>query len=238
MKRCFEIICCESRVKGLNIRIESDIPVSRGLGSSAACIAGGILAANEIGGGNLSINDMLELASEIEGHPDNTTPALLGGMTISISEGGRVYYERVKIPRKIKFCALIPDFTLSTREARKVLPDYIPRRDGIFNIARASLLIAAMANGNLDILKTACMDKLHQPYRAGLIPGYSEIIEESINLNCLGAFLSGAGPTIMVMLRDSDESFKLNIEKFLYGLKNKWIIKELKPDFKGAFVKR
>jgi homoserine kinase len=236
MKKCFEKIGCIDKIKGLNIRIETDIPVSRGLGSSASCIVGGILAANEIGKGNLPIDVMLELASEIEGHPDNVTPALLGGMTVSVSEGGRVYYQKVNLPKGIRFCSIIPDFTLSTKDARSVLPDYIPRQDGIFNIARVSLLISALSNGDLDLIKIACMDKLHQPYRESLIPGYGEIIDECRNLNCLGVFLSGAGPTIMTLIREEDNLFKYNMDAFLSKLQNKWIIRELLSDINGTVV--
>jgi homoserine kinase len=235
MKKCFHLIGYKE--KGLKIIFETSIPESRGLGSSASCILGGILAANEIGKGNLSKAEILELATEIEGHPDNIAPALFGGMTIAINEGKKVYYEKISLSKDLKFCALIPDFNLSTKEARAVLPDKVPYKDAVFNVGRASLLVAALANGNLEQLKAACEDKLHEIYRGGLIENYYEIIEESMRLNTLGVFLSGAGPTIMVMLKEDEVEFIKNMEVFLGSFNNKWIIKELKPDFNGAIVK-
>ena len=236
MQKCFEKIGYKHSEKGLRISFESDIPVSRGLGSSAACILGGVLAANEIGKGNLNKNEILEIASDIEGHPDNITPALFGGMTVSIKDGSRVYYEKIKLPQGLKFCAIIPDFKLSTKESRAVLPDSIPYKDGVYNVGRVSLLIAALSNGNFDMLKLACKDRLHEIYRGSLISNYNEIVEECNRLNSLCVFLSGAGPTIMTVLKEEDSAFCRHMEHYLLKLKNKWIIKELRSDFDGAFV--
>jgi homoserine kinase len=237
MLRCFERIGYKHRDIGLRISFESDIPISRGLGSSAACILGGVLAANEIGKGKLTMNEILEIASDIEGHPDNITPALFGGMTVSIKEGSRVYYEKIKLPAGLKFCAIIPSFRLSTKDSRSVLPDNIPYRDGVYNVGRVSLLIAALSNGNFDLLKLACKDRLHEAYRSSLISNYNEIVEECNRLNILCVFLSGAGPTIMTVLKEEDSSFHKHMEAYLLKLKNNWIIKELKSDSDGALVK-
>ena len=236
MQKCFEKIGYKRREKGLRISFESDIPVSRGLGSSAACILGGVLAANEIGKGNLNKNEILEIASEIEGHPDNITPALFGGMTVSIKDGNRVYYEKINLPKGLKFCAIIPDFKLSTKDSRAVLPDSIPYRDGVYNVGRVSLMIAALSNGNFELLKLACSDRLHEIYRGSLIGNYSEIVEECNRLNSLCVFLSGAGPTIMAVLKEEDSAFSKHMEAYLLKLENRWVIKELKSDFNGAFV--
>ncbi len=236
IQRCFEKIGYKAKNKGLRIKIKSDIPSSRGLGSSAACIVGGIMCANEIAGSRLSINELVKLASEIEGHPDNTTPALLGGMTVAISHGARIYYEKVNIPSDLKFCSISPDFTLPTKKARSILPEQIPFKDAVFNVSRASLLVAAMASGNHELIKIACEDRLHQPYRAAHIPDYNEVIKEALGLNCLGAFLSGAGPTILVILKKEDRYFTENLSCFLSKLENKWDIRELEPDFEGAQI--
>jgi homoserine kinase len=237
MQKCFQLIGYNAAQRGLRIRIENDIPVSRGLGSSAACILGGLLAANEIGNGNLNKNDILEIASEIEGHPDNIAPALFGGITVAIKEGNRVYCEKLPVAQDLKFCAIIPGFSLSTKESRSVLPESIPYRDGVFNVGRASLFIAALINGNYDLLKLACRDRLHEIYRGKLIRNYEGIVNESSRLKSLCTFLSGAGPTIMAVLKDEDSEFAIEMQKYLSELEDKWILKELRPDLNGVSVR-
>ncbi|ACQ54129.1 homoserine kinase [Clostridium botulinum] len=234
MKKCFDKI--GYKPTGLRIKIESDIPVSRGLGSSAACVVGGIVSANELAGGVLNKKELLDLAVEVEGHPDNVNPAFCGGMTASISDNREVIYSKVKVSEGIKFCALIPDFTLSTEKARAVLPKSIDYKDGIFNVGRTALMISALNNGDFHLIKYACKDKLHQDYRAKLIENFYSIKEECEKLNSLGVFLSGAGPTIMVMLREEDKDFSKNIKSFLETLKNKWEVRELKIDKLGTVV--
>lgn len=234
MKKCFERV--KYKEKGIKIKIEAEIPKSRGLGSSAACILGGILAANEISGGKLSKKEILELGAEIEGHPDNIAPALYGGMQVSIKEGGTIFNERIEMVKGIKFCAIIPDFSLSTREARGVLPEIVPYKDAAFNVGRASLLIAALSNGNFELLRAACMDRLHESYRGRLIRHYNEIISASSYLNPAGVFLSGAGPTIMNILSEENDEFANDMEDFLRTLKDKWVVRELMPYNQGASV--
>ncbi|KEI89544.1 serine kinase [Clostridium botulinum B2 433] len=234
MKKCFDKI--GYKPTGLRIKIESDIPVSRGLGSSAACVVGGIVSANELAGEALNKKELLDLAVEVEGHPDNVNPAFCGGMTASISDNREVIYSKVKVSEGIKFCALIPDFTLSTEKARAVLPKSIDYKDGIFNVGRTALMISALNNGDFHLIKYACKDKLHQDYRAKLIENFYSIKEECEKLNSLGVFLSGAGPTIMVMLREEDKDFSKDIKSFLETLKNKWEVRELKIDKLGTVI--
>ncbi|OGO77210.1 MAG: homoserine kinase [Clostridiales bacterium GWB2_37_7] len=234
MLKCFEVL--NHQPSGLRIRINSSIPISRGLGSSAACIIGGIVAANELAGGKLTKAQLLEIANEIEGHPDNVAPALLGGMLIAVQDQGKVHCDKIKLVTNLRFCALIPNFTLSTKEARAVLPDKLTYGDAIFNISRASLMVTALANGSHDLIKHACEDALHQPYRSKLIPGYEEIVQKSKELGCLGVFLSGAGPTIMVLLQDGNNEFTVHMQGFLDTMQNKWSIKELNIDNEGMIV--
>jgi homoserine kinase len=222
--------------RGFKIKINSSIPISRGLGSSAACIIAGVAAANELAGGKLTNAQLLEIANDIEGHPDNVTPALLGGMVIAVQDKGKVYYDKVHLSDNLRFCALIPDFTLSTKEARAVLPSKLTYGDAIYNISRASLLVTALANGSYDLIKHACEDALHQPYRNKLIPGYDEILQKSKELGCLGVFLSGAGPTIMVLLQKENNEFSTKMQGFLETLENKWQIKELNIDHQGILM--
>lgn len=234
MRKCFEII--GYKPKGIKIKMQCEIPISRGLGSSAACILAGVIGANEIAGGVLSRKQILEIASKIEGHSDNIAPALLGGMTIAIKDGEQVFCERINISKEIKLCALIPNFTLSTSESRAVLPKEIPYKDAVFNVGRTALMIASLVNGNFSLISMGCEDKLHQFYRASLIENYDEIIRKCKELNCLGTFLSGAGPTIMVMLEKENTEFSDNIENYVKGFKNKWVVKELIPNYEGVEI--
>ncbi|KGK88803.1 homoserine kinase [Clostridium sp. HMP27] len=235
MKRCFEKIGYEE--KGIKISIKSDIPPSRGLGSSASCIVAGVLGANSIAGNKLDTDDILTLATEIEGHPDNIVPALLGGMTTAIYENHSVYFDKINIKEGVKFCSLIPDFRLSTEKSRAVLPKEVSYKDAIFNVGRVSLMITSLINGNFDMLKVACQDKLHQPYRGKLIESYEEVVNTSKELGALGVFLSGAGPTIMTLLEEKNMEFYNNIKSALKSLNGEWIIKELYLDLKGATVR-
>ncbi|QVK18331.1 homoserine kinase [Mycoplasmatota bacterium] len=236
------IIKCFKKVgykhKGIKIKIKQDIPVSRGLGSSAACILGGIIGANKIAGGLLSKEEILQLATKIEGHPDNVAPALFGGMKVSLLEDSKVYHSRIKIAKGLKFIALIPNFKLSTDKSRAILPNTILRKDGVFNVGRVSLLISSLINGQFDLIKIACEDSLHQKYRGSLIEDYDSIINYCESLDSLGVFLSGAGPTIMVILEESNKSFYNEIVSYLSRFKKSWMVKELNIDFDGAIIKK
>ncbi|WP_434297374.1 homoserine kinase [Clostridium sporogenes] len=234
MKKCFDKI--GYKPTGLRIKMESDIPVSRGLGSSAACVVGGIVSANELAGRVLNKKELLDLAVEVEGHPDNVNPAFCGGMTVSISDNKEIIYSKIKVSEGIKFCALIPDFTLSTEKARTVLPKSIDYKDGIFNVGRTALMVSALNNGDFHLIKHACKDKLHQDYRAKLIENFYSIKKQCEKLNSLGVFLSGAGPTIMVMIKEEENYFSKNIKVFLDTLKNKWEVRELKIDNIGTII--
>jgi homoserine kinase len=236
MMKCFEKIGYVP--KGISIKIQCDIPISRGLGSSAACILGGVLAANELTGSPLSIKELLEIATIIEGHPDNITPALFGGMTVSVQTETGVCFDRINLSRGMKFCALIPNFKLSTSKARAVLPTDIPYKHATFNVGRTALLISAMISGNFDLIHTGCEDKLHQNYRSPLIENYEAITYMCKSLGSLGVFLSGAGPTIMVILKEEDNNFYESINMYFSKEQYKWQALELMPCFEGSTIER
>ena len=222
--------------KGIKIKIINEVPICRGLGSSATCIVAGLMGANYLTKSNLNKDEILKLATEIEGHPDNVAPAIYGNMIVSFMEDEKIYYDTIKVPKNLRFCALIPDFKLSTEKARSVLPKTIDYKDGVFNVSRATLLVTAFMNNNLDLLKVACKDKFHQKYRSPLINDYDKIINHSNNLNCLGAFLSGAGPTIISLISDDDKDFLPNMKLYLSTLNNKWQIKDLHCDLNGVVL--
>lgn len=234
MMKTFDVIGYNP--KGLRIGISNNIPVSRGLGSSAACILGGVIGANELAGQILNKQQILEIATELDGHPDNIAPALLGGMTTAVKANDEVYCDKISLSKGVKLCALIPNFHLATKKARAALPTSIPHADGVFNVGRVALLVTALANGNLNLVKVACEDKLHEPYRGNLIADYYNIIQKGKSLNPLGIFLSGAGPTIMVLLKDDDVDFSKNIASYLNTLENSWEVKELNVDYSGSVV--
>lgn len=224
--------------KGIKIDIDSNIPISRGLGSSAACILGGAMGANYLAGAPLSKEEILEIATEIEGHPDNIAPALFGGLVVSIMEDNKVIYNKIDVSPGIKFVALIPDFTLSTKEAREVLPSNISQKDAIYNISRVSLLISTLSNGRFDLLKYAVRDSLHQQYRGKLIPGFFDIFNKCEEIGCLGLYLSGAGPTIMAIVDEKDDNFRIKIKDYLKSINYNWDIKEFRLDLQGIIVEK
>ena len=221
---------------GVKIDICTNIPLGRGLGSSATCIIAGVIAANILSESNLSKKEILNIATEIEGHPDNIAPALFGNMIVSLYENNEVYYNVLDIPDELIFCAIIPDFELSTSLARSVLPSEIPHKDGVYNISRVSLLISSLINKNFDLIKIACHDKLHQIYRSPLIENYNDIVSKLYNLESIGVFLSGSGPTIMSIVLNDNYTFSDSIKSFLLTLNNTWEIKILKCDKQGTKV--
>ncbi len=184
---------------GIRIRMVNAIPVGRGLGSSAAAVVGGIVAANIMCGAGLNNRELLALASSIEGHPDNIAPALLGGLVIYTGEEGDVQWIKINPPPGIKAVVAVPNFPVKTRDAREVLPHLVTMRDAVFNVGRAALLVAALQAGDLSLLGTAMDDRLHQPYRAGLIPGFKKVMSAAKLSGARGVALSGAGPAIIAL---------------------------------------
>jgi len=185
------------KFQGALIKMKNQIPMSRGLGSSAAAIVAGLIAANEFVGNPFSRNDILRFATEIEGHPDNVAPAIFGGFTVSVVDKGQVQTFSFLPKLKLKLVVAVPNFQLSTRTARQVLPKTVPLKDAIFNISRASMLVAALVNGKEKFLSSAFDDALHQPYRKELVPGMSEVFNAAKKSGALGVALSGAGPCLI-----------------------------------------
>lgn len=237
MKYCFDKV--GYKIKGLEIsEIKQDVPISRGLGSSSTCIVGGLVGANEILGRKFSKDELLEMAVEIEGHPDNVAPALLGGMVVAITEEKKTFYDKVEIKGGIKFVSIIPNFRLSTEKARSVLPKEISLKDGIYNVSRAALMVACLSSGKYSLIKHACKDAFHQNYRSKLISGFEEVYNKSYELGALGCYLSGAGPTIMAIIDEKDERFSNKLREFLRIKGLEWDILELSLDNEGATIKK
>jgi homoserine kinase len=176
---------------GLTFRVRSDIPLSGGLGSSAAAVVAGLMAADHL----FELDaPLLELAAELEGHPDNAAAALLGGFVVC-AEGEAFRFDP---PTGLEALAVVPREALNTKRARAALPWQVPLADAVFNVAHASLLTLGLARGDWDLLARGLRDRLHQPYRGPLLPHSLELAEGARELGALGATISGAGPTVLV----------------------------------------
>lgn len=221
------------RESGLEIRFgRTDIPVSRGMGSSAALIVGGVVAANVIHGLELSGSELLAIATSVEGHPDNIAPALFGGFTVSAMDGIAAVTTHFPISEKLFFTLLIPNFELSTELARSVLPEAVSRQDAIFNISRSALLIKALERGDRQLMRIALEDKLHQPYRTKLIQGFETAEAAAKKLEAMGICISGAGSTLLC-IADRPE-FSAEMEEALKESLPGWKVLGVKPDLQGV----
>ena len=193
---------------GLRVEMENQIPLVRGLGSSSTAIVAGISAANLLLGEPLDTSDLLNLATRLEGHPDNVSPCLLGGFTISALKDGSVEHIRALPSPELRAIVVVPHFEIRTEAARKALPDSVPHRDAVFNVGHASLVTAALIKADFQILRTAMKDRLHQPYRAHLVPGIEQVLDAAESSGALGACLSGAGPTLLAFTVDDGVNIK------------------------------
>ncbi len=182
----------------IELIIDNQIPVGKGLGSSAAALTAGVLIADRLLGLNWKPLRILDEAARIEGHPDNVAACVLGSIVASaIDSGGVARAVRLELPERFGVAVVVPDFVLPTVQARGVLPDTYSRQDAIFNVQRSALLIAALATGSAHAFPTALEDRLHQPYRLALVPGLEEILKLRAP-GLLGCALSGAGPSVLV----------------------------------------
>ena len=193
---------------GLRVEMENQIPLVRGLGSSSTAIVAGISAANLLLGEPLDTSDLLNLATRLEGHPDNVSPCLLGGFTISALKDGSVEHIRALPSPELRAIVVVPHFEIRTEAARKALPDSVPHRDAVFNVGHASLVTAALIKADFQILRAAMKDRLHQPYRAHLVPGIEQVLDAAESSGALGACLSGAGPTLLAFTVDDGMNIK------------------------------
>lgn len=214
-----------------------EIPLTRGLGSSAACIVAGLMAANELTGAEISHEDLMNMAVGLEGHPDNVAPAFKGGMVVGASDGKRFEYVRIEVSDKLEFLALIPDFPLSTADARAVLPRAYTKEQAVFNCSRVALLVASMMSGNFKALSIAMQDEIHQPYRKILIPGMEAILNSAVCFGSYGGYLSGAGPTIM-LVNPVGSDVEQKMRDFVSHLSHFWSVNRVGVDKAGATIIR
>lgn len=200
---------------GFELRCTNRVIFNRGLGSSAAAIASGVLFANEALGKPLDEAALLRLASAVEGHPDNVVPALLGGVRVATcAEDGRVLQTRVPVAMRLTSVCFVPEMAIPTPHARGLLPSSVAMADAVFNVARSSLLVATLASGALELLAEATRDRLHQQYRLPLFPAGATLLEAAMRAGALGAFISGAGPTVLALSLSGDQALDRVQEAF------------------------
>ncbi len=218
----------------LRINIQAQIPIARGLGSSSSIVVGGLLAANKLLGSPADETALLALATEVEGHPDNVAPAILGGFVLATQEeDGTLSYCKLDWPEEWDITVCIPDFELSTDIARSVLPKEVPMQDAIFNAKHLAMLIQAVNAKDSKLMKVALKDRLHQPYREKLVPGMKEIMEAFKHEDgVLGAVLSGAGPSMLVI------SHKYDLDKIKSTVHDIWERQNIKVDIRTLKVEQ
>lgn len=216
----------------IEIVIKLGVPLSRGLGSSATAIVGGLLGANALAKNPLSQTEIMNMAIAIEGHPDNVVPAMLGSCQLSIKDGASWQITPISWHDDIIPVVAIPDFELSTEEARSVLPKAYSRDDAIFNISRMGLLLRALETNHGSWLKTALVDKIHQPYRQKLITGYEQVQQAAISAGAYGMVISGAGPTLLALTSAS------NTEQVIKSMREVWGCLGIEAQVRSLFLDR
>ncbi|MDO5125989.1 MAG: homoserine kinase [Ruminococcus sp.] len=228
---------CGKKLDGLKLRQTNTIPMARGLGSSSACIIAGLVGANKMLGDPLTKDDLVDLSAQIEGHPDNTAPALLGGIVTAVFDGRKVHWVKQEVFTKLKFVAIIPDFELKTELARACLPKEIAHNDAVYNLSRAALFSASLLTGKFENLRTAVDDRLHQPYRMELIPHCKDVFDIAYTHGAYGAYISGAGPTIMAIVDENNTYFagKMKFSLDNAGLSG-WQVHEFRIDNDGTKI--
>ncbi|SNR65515.1 homoserine kinase [Desulfurobacterium atlanticum] len=219
----------------ISVKLVNRIPLGRGLGSSATAIVGGILAAEKIAGKKLSLPEVIDVAFKFEPHPDNVLPAYTGGFVVAATNGD-LSYVRLDFPEELKVIVVVPELFLSTEDSRAVLPPGYSRDDVIFNIQRVGLLMGALQKKDFSLLKEAVKDRIHQPYRGDIIPGFWDVLSQGYKEGAYAVYLSGAGSCIGAL---ADNNFD-NIGKAMcdvfesLGIEAKYLV--LDVDKEGARV--
>ena len=217
---------------GVDLHLAGDVPIARGLGSSVTARLGCVAGLNALAGSPLDRQGLLEVVATLEGHPDNAAPAVFGGFTAAGFVGSEVRCIRVPLPSRIRLVTLIPHFEVSTPEARKRVPQTFSKADTIHILNRASLVTAAFATGRLESLRGCFDDRIHQPYRAALIPGMDAILAAGVKAGAIGGWLSGSGSTLMCLALDNPEAIATAMQRKM----PKAAVHILKPDNAGLKV--
>ncbi|HLV09528.1 MAG TPA: homoserine kinase [Halanaerobiales bacterium] len=236
MKRVFKRF--NRPLDGIELREEIEIPLARGLGSSATAVIAGILSANYILDNPLTDDEMIEIAIDIEGHPDNVVAAFKGGFIINVPADKGTEYKKVEISVDLKAVVVIPDFELKTDELRNLLPETVSYQDAIYNHSRTALLVASLYQRDYHQLAMAMQDRLHQDYRAKLIPGFYKVLEAAYKNGAYGVALSGAGPSIIALTSSKTvEIAEAMVNTFSeHGVESKYLVSI--PENRGSFIEK
>ncbi len=228
---------CNKSVPPMRIVQENNIPMARGIGSSSACIVAGIMGANQLLGKPFRQDELITFACEMEGHPDNTTPAFLGGLTIAAMDEDRVFSVNIQVSDEFRFALLIPPFQLKTERSRAALPAQYSKQDAVYNLSRSALMVASLSSGKAENIKIAVQDKLHQPFRTDLIERCAEIFDMTYQNGALGTYISGAGPCIMSIIERNNTAYYNGMLTQLHkqGMVG-WKLKVLETDREGAQI--
>jgi homoserine kinase len=234
IKRFSEHFNCQ--LPNFSLRLENNIPLSRGLGSSAAAIVGGLMAANQFCKAGKSKKDIFSLACQIEGHPDNIAASLVGGLTISFKKDRGLFdYQKVKLARNWQPLILISSQRLSTEAARQVLPNNLTYSQTVFNLSRLALLVNALSSGDLSRMPIALEDQIHQPYRRDLIKGYGDLISICRQNQLIGPVISGAGPSLLgFVTQDQGKNILNKLKKAIARSSLNYLAKLVEVDTIGA----
>ena len=224
------------QVPTLSLWCSNTIPLSRGLGSSAAAIVGGLVVGNQLAGSPLDQEQLLEQATLLEGHPDNVSAALLGGCRIVVREGERLITAPVPLPEGIGAVLFVPETPMPTREARAVLDPSVSREDAVYNIGRGALLVNALATGRMEDLRVATQDRLHQPARQALFPAMKNIFRAALDAGALGVFLSGGGSTVLALTRGREMTIGYEMAEAAKLSSVNGEVKVTRPSLQGAHV--
>ncbi len=226
--KAYKVACMSLGVEetGFSAKIYNRIPIGAGLGSSGGAVIGGVITAFLLSGKKIDTNKVLNIAIKIERHPDNITPCLVGGFTLSSVVNSNVYFKKFRIDQGLKAVVVTPDFILETKKARKVLPERLKLKDAIFNISRVAYLVGAFEKNELKDIQWAFHDRLHQPARSKLVPGLNEIIEQAHSGGAVGCFLSGAGPSVVALcLRNAEKIGRLIVKVWReFNINSKFIV--------------
>ncbi|GAB6077557.1 homoserine kinase [Hydrogenobaculum acidophilum] len=220
----------------VDITIKTEIPFSRGLGSSSSAIIGAIKIFDILYKKELSYDDIFKIAYEFEPHPDNLVPALVGGFNVCLKDNHHTFFNKLDFPEELKILAIIPDVKISTEEARKILPQKIDIKDAVYNIQRSNLLLSSLILKRFELLKEAIKDKIHQPYRKSLIPYYDDVESIAYDSGALAVFISGSGSTIGVFTLQNECLICKRVSLFLSAKNIKSSCKILSVDKEGAKI--